>query len=100
MPVPSACQYVLAQRIVPPSVSGMLCPELSNQPVGALKRMRAVSAADITELRAKLPAIAVCSAGSSVDGYVVPKPPLDVFAAGQEHRVGLLPGSNSRERVP
>src|SRR5262245_3376594 len=62
--------------------------------------MRAVSAAEILNsepnyLQSQFPAL-----GLSVDGYVFPKPPLDVFAAGQEHRVGLLLGSNSRERVP
>src|SRR5262249_32173202 len=29
------CQYVLAERIVQPSVSGTLCPELSNQVIKA-----------------------------------------------------------------
>jgi para-nitrobenzyl esterase len=38
--------------------------------------------------------------GITIDGYVFPKRPADVFAAGQEHRVALLLGNNSRERVP
>ena len=32
-----------------------------------------------------------------VDGWVLPKPPFQVFEAGQEHRVDLLLGSNARE---
>jgi para-nitrobenzyl esterase len=32
-----------------------------------------------------------------VDGWVLPKPPLQVFQAGQEHRVALVLGSNARE---
>jgi para-nitrobenzyl esterase len=38
--------------------------------------------------------------GIVVDGYVFPMHPAEVFAAGQEHRVGLLLGSNARERIP
>src|SRR5581483_3424977 len=35
--------------------------------------------------------------GVVVDGWVLPKPPFEVFQAGQEHRVDLLLGSNARE---
>ncbi len=38
--------------------------------------------------------------GITVDGYVFPKDPAVVFAAGKEHRVALLHGNNARERVP
>jgi para-nitrobenzyl esterase len=38
--------------------------------------------------------------GVIADGYVFPKPPADVFIKGQEHRVPLLLGNNSRERTP
>ena len=38
--------------------------------------------------------------GVIVDGWVLPKPPAQVFATGQEHRVLLLIGNNSRERTP
>ncbi len=38
--------------------------------------------------------------GIIVDGWVLPKPPAQVFATGQEHRVPLLIGNNSRERTP
>jgi para-nitrobenzyl esterase len=36
----------------------------------------------------------------SVDGYVVPTRPTDVFAAGKEHAVDLLIGNTSRDNVP
>lgn len=36
--------------------------------------------------------------GVIVDGYVIPKAPADVFAAGKQARVPLLIGNNSRER--
>lgn len=38
--------------------------------------------------------------GIIVDGWVIPKPPAQVFAKGEEHRVPLLIGNNSRERTP
>ena len=38
--------------------------------------------------------------GVTVDGYVFPRDPAAVFAAGKEHRVALLHGNNARERVP
>jgi para-nitrobenzyl esterase len=38
--------------------------------------------------------------GITIDGYVFPMSPSEVFVAGQEHRVALLLANNSRERVP
>ncbi len=38
--------------------------------------------------------------GVVVDGRVLPKPPFQVFEAGQEHRVDLLLGTNARENSP
>jgi para-nitrobenzyl esterase len=38
--------------------------------------------------------------GIVIDGYVFPRTPAEVFAAGEEHRVPLLLGSNSREFIP
>jgi para-nitrobenzyl esterase len=35
--------------------------------------------------------------GVVADGWVLPKPPFQVFEAGQEHRVDLLLGTNARE---
>ncbi len=34
---------------------------------------------------------------STVDGYFFPKPPIEIFAAGEQARVPLLAGSNSEE---
>jgi para-nitrobenzyl esterase len=38
--------------------------------------------------------------GVIVDGYVVATNPAEIFAAGAEHPVPLLLGSNARERIP
>jgi para-nitrobenzyl esterase len=38
--------------------------------------------------------------GVVADGWVFPKPPAQVFAAGEEQKVPLLIGNNSRERTP
>jgi len=38
--------------------------------------------------------------GVTVDGYVLPKKPAEVFAKGQQHRVDLLLGNNAREGGP
>ncbi len=38
--------------------------------------------------------------GVVADGWVFPKPPAQVFASGEEQKVPLLMGSNSRERTP
>jgi para-nitrobenzyl esterase len=65
----------------------------------SLKDLRAVSALDILEAEPKPPPF-VPNLGVTIDGYVFPKKPADVFATGEEHRVALLLGSNARERVP
>jgi para-nitrobenzyl esterase len=73
-------------------------------PAGAsVKDLRAVSAADI--LKAE-PDYSVAfsttfpNAGITVDRYVLPLAPAEVFAKGKEHHVALLHGSNSRDRLP
>jgi para-nitrobenzyl esterase len=38
--------------------------------------------------------------GITVDGYVFRRPPAEVFAAGAQHQVPMLLGSNGREQVP
>jgi para-nitrobenzyl esterase len=40
------------------------------------------------------------SFGVTIDGYVFPKSPAAVFAAGQQHRIPLLLGNASREHIP
>jgi para-nitrobenzyl esterase len=73
-------------------------------PAGAsVKDLRAISAADIlrTKPDPSVPlAIAFPDAGITVDRYVVPQLPADVFAKGRQHHVALLHGSNSRDRIP
>jgi para-nitrobenzyl esterase len=66
----------------------------------SLKFLRQLPAADL--LRAvKAPGMSIGPAnGIEVDGWVLPKPPAEVFANGREHGVPLLIGNNSRERTP
>jgi para-nitrobenzyl esterase len=72
-----------------------------NAPVpGSVKFMRGLPAADLLKPVAA-PQMAIGSAnGVVVDGYVIPKPPAEVFVTGKELRVPLLIGNNSRERTP
>jgi para-nitrobenzyl esterase len=76
-----------------------------NVPANAsAKDLRAVSTDDILKAEPNYLQGAIAPAfpnlGVTIDGFVFPKQPAAVFAAGQEHRVGLLLGSNSRERIP
>lgn len=67
----------------------------------SLADMRAVSAADILKADPDyLSAGNFPYLGVAIDGYVVPKHPAVVFAAGGQHRVALMLGSNARERRP
>jgi para-nitrobenzyl esterase len=64
--------------------------------------LRAVSAADILDTDPDYARAGqnFPNLGISVDGYVLPKKPAEVFAAGEERRVALLLGSNTRDHVP
>jgi para-nitrobenzyl esterase len=64
------------------------------------KDLRAVSAADIIRAEPNYVQTPPPNLGITIDGYVFPKKPAEVFAARQEHRVALLLGNNSRERIP
>jgi len=67
---------------------------------GSLKQLRAMPAADLLKITAA-PRMSIGPAnGIIVDGWIFPKPPAEVFAKGQEQRVPLLIGNNSRERTP
>jgi para-nitrobenzyl esterase len=70
----------------------------------SLRDLRAISAADILAVEPNYlqDALHVLppNLGITVDGYVFPNAPANVFAAGKEHRVPLLLGNNSRERIP
>jgi len=77
-----------------------LATSLKAAAAGALKFLRELSTADLL----KPVGVARMSIGPAngivVDGWVFPKPPAQVFAEGQEHRLPLLVGNNSRERTP
>jgi carboxylesterase type B len=62
--------------------------------------LRAVSAADILKAEPNYLQTPPPNLGITIDGYVFSKKPAEVFAAQQEHRVALLLGNNSRERIP
>lgn len=69
----------------------------------SVKDLRAVSTADI--LKAEPDYFGNVSTifpnlGITVDGYVVPRQPVEVFATGTEHHVALLHGNTSRDSVP
>jgi para-nitrobenzyl esterase len=67
---------------------------------GPLKHLRELPAEDLLKAIAA-PRMSIGPAnGIVVDGWVLPKAPAEVFAAGQEHRVPLLIGNNARERTP
>ncbi|MGD0966250.1 MAG: carboxylesterase family protein [Candidatus Acidiferrales bacterium] len=66
----------------------------------SLKGMRAVPAAGILKKEPDYLQSPPPNLGITIDGYVFPRRPADVFAAGQEHPVDLLLGNNSRERIP
>ncbi len=63
----------------------------------SLKAMRALSAEDLQKATGQGLSFLGPLLGVVVDGWVLPKPPYEVFEAGKEHRVDLLLGSNARE---
>lgn len=74
--------------------------ENKGQKLGTLKSLLEMPATDLLKIVAA-PQMSIGPAnGVIVDGWVLPKPPAEVFGAGQEHRVPLLIGNNSRERTP
>jgi para-nitrobenzyl esterase len=65
-----------------------------------LTALRALSVAQILKAEPNYLESPLRNLGVTVDGYVFPKRPADVFAAGAEHRVPQILGNNSRERIP
>jgi len=63
----------------------------------SLKDLRALSAEKIQEVLAKAPAPAL-RFSPNLDGYFLPKAPLEIFEAGEQAKVPLLAGSNSQEQ--
>jgi para-nitrobenzyl esterase len=67
---------------------------------GSLKFLRSLPTAELLKPVAA-PQMSIGPAnGIVVDGYVIPKPPAEVFVGGKQLRVPLLIGNNSRERTP
>jgi para-nitrobenzyl esterase len=66
----------------------------------SLRYLRALPAADILKAAASPRRSIGPANGVVVDGWVLPRPPAEVFATGNERRVPLLAGNNSRERTP
>jgi para-nitrobenzyl esterase len=60
--------------------------------------LRAIPAAEICKAQPDYFRSPPPNLGITIDGYVVRRKPAEVFAAGQEHRVSLMLGSNSREQ--
>lgn len=73
-------------------------------PDASLEVLRAVPAADIIAAEPNLLSDGIANMfpnlGITVDGYVFPRKPAEVFATGGQHRVPMLLGSNGREQVP
>src|SRR5580704_9302282 len=67
---------------------------------GKLSDLRSLPAADILKVTTSPRKSIGPANGVVVDGWVLPKPPAEVFATGHEHRVPLLAGNNVRERSP
>jgi len=67
---------------------------------GSLKQLRALPAAELLKITAA-PRMSIGAAnGIIVDGWILPKAPAEAFARGEQQRVPLLIGNNSRERTP
>jgi para-nitrobenzyl esterase len=97
----------------PSSLSGAeglgqaLAARLKVSPTAAAADLRAFSARDIWTAEpdrvgggVREALISFPNLGITVDGYVFPKKPAEVFAKGDEHRVDLLLGNNAREGGP
>ena len=62
-----------------------------------LKKLRALSSAELQQAGGRELAFLGPMLGVTVDGWVFPESPMKAFAAGHEQRVGLMLGSNSQE---
>lgn len=66
----------------------------------SVREFRAIPMADILKADPDWFIALPPNLGITVDGYVFEKKPAEVFAASQQHDVGLLLGSNAREIIP
>ena len=63
----------------------------------SIKGLRAISAQDLQKATGQGLQFLGPLLGVVVDGWILPRPPFQVFEAGQEHHIDLLLGSNARE---
>jgi para-nitrobenzyl esterase len=81
--------------------AGLREAEQAGAKIGAsLAELRRLPAAELLQAAAAPRSSIGPANGVVVDGYVLPKPPAEVFATGKEQRVPLLVGNNARERTP
>ena len=74
--------------------------EKAGDALGSLSSLRERPVADLLKVMSA-PRMSIGPAnGIVIDGWIVPKPPADVFTSGRQHRAPLLIGSNARERTP
>lgn len=64
---------------------------------GSLRELRAIPAENLQKATGQGLSFLGPLLGVVVDGWVLPKPPFQIFQTGQEHRIDLLLGSNARE---
>jgi para-nitrobenzyl esterase len=87
------------QWLSPPGSSGIPSTLVRAEETGATaaKELGATSLADLRAKPAQEIQRGVRSSGMIVDGYVLPEEPARVFAAGRQHKVDVLAGSNKDE---
>jgi para-nitrobenzyl esterase len=78
----------------------MLASRWPVRPNASLAALRALSTHDILAAEPNYLMEVAPNLGITVDGHVLPRAPASVFAAGTEHSVPLMLGSNARERIP
>jgi para-nitrobenzyl esterase len=86
--------------VAPPSLADGEKKGLSvaaNLKTDSMKALRAIRAEDLQKATGQGLSFLGPLLGVVVDGWVLPKPPLEVFKDRQEHRVSLLIGTNARE---
>jgi para-nitrobenzyl esterase len=96
-----ALSYSDAAGLAESEKRGEQIARLLNAPAeGTLEYLRRLPASELLKVAA-MPQMSIGPAnGVSVDGWVFPKSPAEVFATGREQRLPLLIGNNSRERTP
>jgi para-nitrobenzyl esterase len=76
-----------------------LAGQMGAPAAGALKHLRALSAADVIRASPPYASRGPLRPEPNVDGYVLTRPPVDVFRSGGQAPVPLIIGNNGRERA-